>query len=72
MQQVAVLEGIAKGGGIEAETLREVRSALERDIAWLTEFDAGEVSGEWGGVEVGEVSKEAARILVELLLGDGD
>jgi hypothetical protein len=72
VQRIGALEAIAEEGEIEADTVRQMRAALERDIAWLSEFHAGGAPGEWEDVEADEASIEAARILVELLLGNGE
>ncbi|MBN1811372.1 MAG: hypothetical protein JXA14_06020 [Anaerolineae bacterium] len=70
MQQAEILEMMAAEGGIEPQTVAQAQAALERDIAWLTQFHAGKVPGELGEIEVTPEAAEAAQILVKLLLGD--
>lgn len=70
VERVTVLEEMAEESDVEVETVREMRAALERDMEWLAEFDAGKMPGEWEEVEVDSVSRQAARVLVDLLLGD--
>jgi hypothetical protein len=70
VQQAELLETLAAEGDIDPQTVARARAALGRDIAWLARFHAGEAPGEWKGVEVTPEAAEAARILVELLLGD--
>ena len=70
VQQAALLEEMATEGDIDPETVAQAQAALERDIAWLAQFHAGEVPGELDAIEVTQEAAEAARILVELLLGD--
>lgn len=72
VRQIAMLEEIAEEGEIETETVRRTRAALERDIAWLNEFRGGGAPGRWEEIETDEASIEAARILVELLLENGE
>jgi hypothetical protein len=69
VQQTAFLEEVAAEGDIDPETVAQAQASLERDIAWLAQFHAGEMPGELDGVEVTPEAAEAARILVELLLG---
>ncbi|MBN1977683.1 MAG: hypothetical protein JW918_09805 [Anaerolineae bacterium] len=70
MRQADLLEGLAAEGDIDPGTVAEAQEALERDIAWLAQFHAGEVPEELEGIEVTPEAAEAARILVGLLLGD--
>lgn len=70
MRQADLLEYLAAEGNIDPGTVAQAREALERDIAWLAQFHAGEVPGELEGIEVTPEAAEAARILVGLLLGD--
>ena len=69
MQQAALLEEMAGKSDLDPETVARAQAALERDVAWLAQFRAGEVPGELEDVEVTPASAEAARILVELLMG---
>lgn len=70
VQQAALLEEMATEGDIDPETVAQAQAALERDITWLAQFHAGEEPGELDGIEVTPEATEAARILIELLLGD--
>jgi hypothetical protein len=70
MQRAEILEMMAAEGGIDSETVAQAQAALERDIAWLAQFHAGEAPGELEEIEVTPEAAEAARILVKLLLGD--
>jgi hypothetical protein len=70
VRRITLLEEMSKENDIDPEIVQEMRTALERDMAWLAEFQAGRVPGEWEDAEVDAVSIEAARILVELLLED--
>lgn len=70
VRRITLLEEMSKENDIDPEIVQEMRTALERDVAWLAEFQAGRVPGEWEDAEVDAVSIEAARILVELLLED--
>jgi hypothetical protein len=69
VQQTAILEEMVDAGDIEPDTVAKVQQALERDIAWLAQFHAGETPGELSDIDVDPESVEAARILVQLLLG---
>ena len=67
MDQIAALEEVAGRSDIDPATVARVGEALERNIARLAQFQAGENPGSVGEVEVGASSAEAARVLVELL-----
>ena len=69
MRQVAVLEEMAAKSEIDPATVAQARAALERDIAWLAEFQAGGMAGALGQVPVGATSVSAARVLAEVLSG---
>jgi hypothetical protein len=69
VKQAEVLEEMAATGDIDPETMAQAQAALERDIAWLARFHAGEEPRELDGIEITPEAAEAARILVELLLG---
>jgi hypothetical protein len=69
IKQAEMLEEMAAAGDIDPETMAQAQAALERDIAWLAQFHAGEEPGELDGIEITPEAAEAARILVELLLG---
>ncbi|MBE9508992.1 MAG: hypothetical protein IMY86_13205 [Chloroflexi bacterium] len=69
VQQAAMLEEMAVESDIAPDTVAQAQAALERDVAWLAQFDAGQVPGTLDEVEVSTESVEAAHILVELLLG---
>jgi hypothetical protein len=70
MQQAKLLEDLAEEGDVNPQTMAQVQAVLERDIAWLAQFHAGLAPGELEEIEVTPEAAEAARILVELLLGD--
>lgn len=70
MRQVTVLEEMAAKSEIDPATVAQARAALERDIAWLAEFQAGGMTGALGQVPVGATSVSAARTLIALLLSD--
>lgn len=70
MRQADLLEDLAAEDDIDPETVAQAQEALERDIAWLAQFHAGEVPEELEEIEVTPEAAEAARILVGLLLGD--
>ena len=69
MHQAALLEEMAAKGAIDPSTVALAQAALERDVAWLAQFHAGQRPGELGELEVDPTSAEAARILVDLLVG---
>jgi hypothetical protein len=69
MQQLTLLEEMATQGAIEPETVSMARAALERNIAWLAQFESGETPGWLEQVDVAPSSAEAARILVGIFLG---
>ncbi len=68
-QQMAALEEMAGKSDVDPATVAQAQEALERDIAWLDDFQAGRVPGALEEVEADPAAVEAARILVELLLG---
>ena len=70
MEQIAVLQEVASQSDIDPATIAQVRAAMGRDIAWLEQFQAGKSPGELGVTEANWASLEAARIIVELMLGD--
>jgi hypothetical protein len=71
MGQIAALEEMADRSDIDPTTVAQVRASLERNIAWLAQFQAGESTGWVNDVEVDTSSAEAARVLVQLLLEGG-
>jgi hypothetical protein len=71
MGQVAALEEMASRNDIAPATVARVRASLERNIAWLAQFQAGESTGLVNDVKVDTSSVEAARVLVELLMEGG-
>jgi hypothetical protein len=71
MGQIAALEEMAGRSDIDPATVAQVRASLERNIAWLAQFQAGESTGWVNDVEVDTSSAEAARVLVQLLLEGG-
>ena len=70
MGQIAALEEMAGESDIDPATVAQVRASLERNIAWLAQFQAGESTGLVNDVEVDTSSAEAARVLIELLPRD--
>ncbi len=70
-QQARVLEEMAQRSNVDPETVELAQAALGRDMAWLALFRSGEVEG-LEDVEVDPVSAEAARVLVELLVGGSE
>jgi hypothetical protein len=71
MGQIAALEEMAGRSDIDPATVAQVRASLERNIAWLAQFQAGESTGWVNDVEVDTSSAEAARVLAQLLLEGG-
>ncbi len=67
--QATALEEMAAKGSIDTATVDLARAALERDIAWLEAFQAGQVPGSLETIETDPADIQAAQILVELLLG---
>jgi hypothetical protein len=67
--QAAALEEMAAQGNLDPAVVAQARAALARDIEWLTQFQAGKVPGALEEIEADPDAVEAARILVELLLG---
>jgi hypothetical protein len=72
MSQITALEEMAGRSAIDPATVAQVREALERNIAWLARFQAGENPGNVSDLEVGATSAEAARVLIDLLARGGD
>jgi hypothetical protein len=70
MRQAVVLEEMAAAGDIDPGTVAQVQAALERDMAWLAQFHTGEMPGKLEEIEITPEAAEAARVLVQLLLGD--
>lgn len=68
--RAAALEEMAVRSEIDPATVEQARAALERDVAWLAQFHAGQTPGALDEVEVPPEAAEAARILVDLLLGE--
>jgi hypothetical protein len=68
--QIAALEEMAGKSDLDPGVVAQVRDGLERNIAWLAQSVAGEQLGNGSGVEGETSSAEAARVLVELLLGN--
>ena len=68
--QIAALEEMAGNSDLDPVVVAQVREALGRNIAWLTQLVAGEEPAIVSDSEVGTTSAEAARVLVELLLSD--
>jgi hypothetical protein len=69
MTQAAALTEMAQRSSIDSNTVARAWAALERDMAWLSQFQAGQKPGELNVIQVTPTEAEAARILVALLLG---
>jgi hypothetical protein len=69
LSQEALLEEMALKSEIDPATVEQARAALARDIEWLSQFQAGQVPGSLEATDPDPNAVEAARILVELLLG---
>lgn len=69
LQQATLLEEMAAKSDIVPATVAQARAALERDIEWLTQFQAGRVPGALQEIAADPDAVEAARVLVGLLLG---
>jgi len=69
LSQEALLEEMAAQSDIDPATVEQAQAALARDIEWLTQFEAGQVPGALEEIEPDANAIAAARILVELLLG---
>ena len=70
VQQAAALEEMAARSDVDPNTVAQAQAALERDLAWLAQFQAGQTPDPLFSIEVPPESAEAARILVNLLLGE--
>ncbi len=68
VQQAAALAEMAGQSDIDPATVAQAQSALERDMAWLAQFDAGQQPDDMGTIGATPEAIEAARILVGLLL----
>jgi hypothetical protein len=68
VQQAAALTEMAGQSNLESATIAQAQAALERDIAWLSQFGAGQQPGELETIQAAPEEIEAARILVWLLL----
>jgi hypothetical protein len=66
--QAATLAEMAQRCKIDPDTAARARAALERDMAWLSRFQAGLEPRELDNIQVTPTEVEAARILVDLLL----
>jgi len=66
--QAAVLNEVAQRSSIDVDTVDRAKAALERDIAWLSQFQAGQIPGKLESIEVTPVEAQAALTLVTLLL----
>jgi hypothetical protein len=67
--QAAALTEMAERSAIDPLTVTRARATLERDIAWLAQFQAGKQPGKLDEIRAMPAEVEAARLLVELLLG---
>jgi len=68
-QQLALLDEMALQSAIDPATVEKVRAALARDIEQLAQIQAGQSPSAMGDLPEDAASREAARVLVELLLG---
>jgi hypothetical protein len=68
--QAAALAEMAERSAIDRDTIARAQAALERDLAWLARFQAGPASGDLGVVKPSPAESEAARVLVQLLIGE--
>jgi hypothetical protein len=68
--QAAALAEMAERSAINPVTVARAQAALERDLAWLARFRAGLAPAEPAAFMPGPAEVEAARVLVELLLGE--
>lgn len=65
----AALAEMAGRSDLDPAAVAQAQAALERDIAWLAQFVAGQQPGDLDKIEATPEAVEAARLLVELLLG---
>jgi hypothetical protein len=66
--QAEALAGMAGRSRIDPATVARARTALERDMAWLAQFEAGERPDHLEDGQATPDQVEAARVLVALLL----
>jgi antitoxin component of RelBE/YafQ-DinJ toxin-antitoxin module len=66
--QAVALTEMAQRSSVEPATVERARAALERDVAWLSRFQAGQTPDSLQAVEATPAETEAARILVEILM----
>jgi hypothetical protein len=69
IRQAAMLEEMAAKSEVDPATVAQAQAALERDVAWLAQFQAGETPGVLGQIPVSATSLGAAKVLTELLSG---
>ncbi|MBP7866631.1 MAG: hypothetical protein KA419_11860 [Acidobacteria bacterium] len=69
MQQAEMLAKVASQGQVAPETLNKARAALARDIEWLNQWVKQLKPGKLETVKASPAAAEAARLLVNLLLG---
>lgn len=68
-QQAAALREMAQRSDIAPDTVAKAQATLERDMAWLAQFRATQQPEDVNAITATPAEVEAARILVELLLG---
>jgi hypothetical protein len=69
--QAAALTEMIGRSDIEPQTVARARAALERDMTWLAQFEAGKQPGNLDQIQTTPAEVEAARVLVDLLLERG-
>jgi hypothetical protein len=60
---------MAQRSAIDPATVARARAALEKDVAWLSLFQAGQQPGDLNVIQATPTEVKAASILVALLLG---
>lgn len=69
LRQAELLEEMATKSELDPDTVAQAQAALERDITWLAQFQAGLGPAALEQIDLDPNAIEAARILVEMLLG---
>jgi hypothetical protein len=67
VKQAAALHEMAAQSDIAPATLTQAQAALERDLAWLAQFDSGQTPADWATLTAPPAAIQAAHILVLLL-----
>jgi hypothetical protein len=68
IRRTHALEEMRERSEVDADTAQRMASSLERDIAWLARFRTGLEPGGLDEVAISDADKEAARLLVDLIL----